>query len=115
MTDPMIRTSLPDGWGKHRCDEEDKQGRRVQMPEWVMDDACRNVDACTAAGVVEIEPDVWVACNAYDAIPLWDCEPGTIEEARRDADRHNAERGVVPLVIPASWAIMTEREVIRGR
>ena len=104
-----IRTSAPDGWGKHRCDEEDKQGRRVQMPEWVMADACRNVDACTAAAIVEVAPDVWAACNAYDAEPLWDCEPCDITEARMDADRHNRERDVMPLVVPASFAIIGAR------
>jgi hypothetical protein len=101
------KTTLPiDGWGAHRCDEEDKQGRRVQMPEWVMDHACRHVDASMATAIVEVAPDEWVACDAYTAEPLWNCEPGAIEDARQDADRLNVEHGVVPLVIPSSWAVL---------
>lgn len=80
------------------------------MPQWVMDHACANVDA-TDAAAIRRDADGWRVCNAYcwrDPVSGLDDDDAydDIEEARMVADRYNRERWILPLVIPASWAIV---------
>lgn len=93
------------GWTTYICIEEDKQGREVRMPQWVMDHACRHVDASTAVAV-RVDPDGYRVVNAYLSEDEG-LEPfGTIEEAIEVADDLNEERGIGPLVLPSNFVII---------
>ena len=96
------------GWTDHVRIEETKAGREVRMPEWVLDFACANVDGASAAAVRK-DPDGWRVCDAYlcsDASYDFDDEAMDYDDACGRADEINRERGVVPLFIPSSWAIV---------
>jgi hypothetical protein len=92
-------------WTTFLTRHDTKDGREVQMPEWVCDHACRNVDL-TDAAAIRRDPDGWRVCNAYAFDETIEDEPMDIDEARDLADSYNRARGVVPLVIPRSWAIV---------
>jgi hypothetical protein len=100
------------GWADLVTVHESKRGERVEMPEWVLDHACSRVDATDAAAIVEISPDEWCVCNAYLIDDTIDSGPRSRADAIKIADSYNEARGVVPLVVPAAWAVL--REVADG-
>lgn len=94
------------GWTTFLCTEEDKQGRELRMPQWVMDHACRNVDACEAAAVrAEHGGGFRIVC-AYLSEELDGDVYDHVEDAQDIADLWNDDHGVEPLVVPRGWAVV---------
>jgi hypothetical protein len=86
---------------------ETKDGREVRMPEWVCDYACTNVDGSDGAAIRK-DPDGWRLCNCYLFLDdLDDDVHADIAEAQRAADAYNEARGLVPFVVPSTWAILS--------
>jgi hypothetical protein len=94
------------GWGEFMCTEEDKAGRTIRMPQWVMDDICRNVDASNLAAVRTEEDGRYRIVDAYLSEELDDEVYDDFVEATLAADRYNDDRDSGPLVLPRSFAII---------
>lgn len=100
----IARDPASKGWTDFVTYHETKDGRPVEMPEWVCDYACRNVDLSDAAAIRQ-DADGWRVCNAYAFDETIHPEAMDKEEAQAAADEYNRERYVVPLVIPADWGL----------
>ncbi len=94
------------GWTTYLVREETRDGREVQMPQWVMDHACANVDASRGAAVVADGDGGWLVTNCYDWNDALSGPYDDLNDARRACDNINDDAGIRPFVIPAHWAVI---------